>query len=361
MFKKTIVYILDDVLDVVGVIDDYYSMIWTERYFESGDFEMELPIDYETRSFIAEQNFVVNPESEYIMMIESIKPNDDGDVRTLLISGDSAEGLLKRRSTVSVVDLFYTDVENYLYDLVRDHLILSGTARDISILTATINSLYSIYFTNQIDIDTVYNIVSDTCKAHDLGFKIVRYDVDPSKLEFLIYRGVDRSTSQSANPYVIFSYDFGNLLSGSYYIDHRNKVNVIRVKAEIRNPGSDPSIYHRFVFTDFPEPFGINRFESVLETTIDREVAPGFPLSSGEIDEIMVARGEEELKKRSIKDIFDGEFDPYGEFEYGVDFWLGDIVQVFFQEKSLRCRVVEMVRSYSEDEKTAYVSLALIN
>ena len=37
------IYILNEALEQIGIIDEYESLIWTRRYYAAGDFELYLP------------------------------------------------------------------------------------------------------------------------------------------------------------------------------------------------------------------------------------------------------------------------------------------------------------------------------
>lgn len=358
-----VVYVLDENLDIVGVIDDYYSLIWTERYFEDGDFEIELPLDYDGSSYLTTEKFLQIPDSDVIMMVEGINPRADIDDKTLIISGGSAAALLKRRSVTTTSQLVGGGPEGYVYNTVRNQMFLNGDSRDIPVLSGTTYTgdvLGLSTITKQVDPATVYDIVVDICLLTDCGFRVIRSSANPELLKFEMYKGSDRTINQTTNPWVIFSEDFGNLLSGSYRVDHKKLVNVVRVIADIKN-GAEGEQVKRDVWIETSEPSGLNRFEKNIEITLDKEIDEGWPLNTSELEDMADEHGKAELKKLETKDLFDGEFAADGSFKYGVDFFMGDLVQVVFQNREIVCRVVELVRSYTQGESSSYLSLTLVD
>ena len=90
--------VLNTNLEAVGIVDSFISLIWTQRYFEAGDFELCLPMDTSLLEVLKEDYYVVNSESESVMIIEDIEITTDAeDGERLIITGRSLEQLLSRR------------------------------------------------------------------------------------------------------------------------------------------------------------------------------------------------------------------------------------------------------------------------
>ena len=61
--------ILDTDLEAIAVIDTYTSLIWTDRYYKAGDFELCLPASKEIFDVIKHDYYLYNKNSEHVMMI----------------------------------------------------------------------------------------------------------------------------------------------------------------------------------------------------------------------------------------------------------------------------------------------------
>ena len=81
----------------IAVLTDYISMIWTDRYYEAGDFELTLPLTKENLQIYAVDNYIICNQSDKVMIIEEIQTSVSSSGYKLRVKGHSAEILLKRR------------------------------------------------------------------------------------------------------------------------------------------------------------------------------------------------------------------------------------------------------------------------
>lgn len=90
--------ILDTEFKMVGIIDNYISFIWTDRYDEAGDFELILPMDEYVLNIIQSDYYLTVDESEHVMIIEDMRVSTDSESgKTMKVVGSSLEKLLDRR------------------------------------------------------------------------------------------------------------------------------------------------------------------------------------------------------------------------------------------------------------------------
>lgn len=420
----TPVYILDpDDLSIMGIIEDYYSLNWTERYNEMGEFELEVPIEYDEHPLLAFNNFLYIKSSERLMIIEDIKPTQEEDRAFLLVKGSSAESLLTRRILIGGINVSGL-AENLVYFLVDSNMVDADDAdRNISIIKTTYPSpATSIQYKNQLEMQSLYDAVEKICKTTNLGFKFIRENIAGSgeipitKLGFYVYNGEDRSFDQSTNTYVIFSDNFDNVVSSSFYLSQKKKINIVLVSTDLKDKyGEDENsetLDKVFVWYG-PEPSGINRYETILETEISRTIEPwpipeepeppavfnhpdpvlgrpGYhlldaagievkiemavnwnepdpdpeppetPLTDTEVLDIISTRGSEILDTWKSVGLFEGDFDIYGNFKYGIDFFMGDIVQCNIEGRNVKARIIELVRSYSTEGVKSYVAFDFV-
>lgn len=91
-------YVLDDRLRKVQVVDAFESLIWTERFAESGDFQLVIASTNKTRNLLLKGTMVTVDDSYRVMTIENIEHKEDQTGRSMLtISGHSIEDVLKSR------------------------------------------------------------------------------------------------------------------------------------------------------------------------------------------------------------------------------------------------------------------------
>jgi hypothetical protein len=388
-----LIAVLDPSLNVINLIEDYYSLSWAERYAQVGDFELDLPIEYALDSSITFGNFLYIKSSNTLMIIEDIKPFSGEEETSLVVQGQSAESLLNRRILLEPINVS-GPAEITIYSFIENHITAPADSDRAISLFKTIfpEMLTTVLYDQQIEQQTVYEAIKIICEATGLGFRITLYN---GELVFYVYDGVDRSTSQSTNPYVIFSDDFDNVIESSFYESEKDKINIVLVITEDRVP----SLQQVFVW-ETSEPTGIDRYETFLETQIERVLgeaegtasegnelteptlgivgkntlaAIGItttpvielstyipPLTDLEVLGIITTRGKQVIEENKSVGLFEGDFDIQGNFKYGVDFFMGDIVQCNLEGRNVKARIVELVRSYSTKGEKSYVAMDFI-
>ena len=84
-------------LEYVGGITQYTNLIWTDRFYEAGDFELTVPYSDEAK-LIQQDYYITSSESEHFMIIEQINYIvDSNNCKYIKCSGRSGEALLARR------------------------------------------------------------------------------------------------------------------------------------------------------------------------------------------------------------------------------------------------------------------------
>lgn len=96
------------------VVEDWTSLIWTERYTEAGEFQLKTPAVHETLTLIPDGSHVCINESREIMRVKShsIAVNEDG-VEEATITGKSLETFLTDRNVNADVGIPYPMLREY--------------------------------------------------------------------------------------------------------------------------------------------------------------------------------------------------------------------------------------------------------
>ncbi len=396
------IYVYDQALNTLGILEDYSSLNWAERYNSEGDFELELPLSYVDSPLLDFGNFLYIGTSDKLMIIEEKKPTRSPTEGKLLVNGRSVESILRRRTQLQA-NTWFAPAEYIAYHHVYWSSIGSPfPKRIIDIFEDGSGDPWppamenSAVVSGQFASEGIYEVIETVLKIANLGFKIVVSNLASasSKLYFLVYEGLDRSASQEDNDWVIFSNEFDNLLDSSFLTTQKDNINVTQVVTD------DPIYKTVFIWKEPTEPEGLNRFEGRLETTIDREddepptpsvdgpvtlptlsvvsipgednlaaigitttpivgkipQTPTPPLTDKEVLAIINERGEKTIKEYSPLAIFDGDVDARTQFVLEVDFFLGDIVQVNAHGSQERARIVEVVKSYSVEGEKIYIA-----
>ena len=348
-------FILNTNLDVVAIVDVYESLIWTERYDKYGDFELRLPVSKEALTYLKQDYYVENPDSEHVMIIEKIVIKSDLEFGNYLtVSGRSLESILERRIVWGRQSVNGT-LQNGIKALLDAAIINPTTSiRKIDNFVFKESNdpvITELMLSAQFTGDNLYETICNLCAEHNLGFKITLSG--DKKFVFELYAGKDRSYDQIANPYVIFSPAFENILN-SNYIESKAALKTVALIG-----GEGEGTARKFVAAG-PGGTGINRRELFVDARdITSAVAEEEePISDEAYNALLMQRGREKLAEATNIVSFEGEVDTVTMFVYGVDFYKGDIVQIANEYgHETASRVIEVVISENKEGRTVYPTL----
>ena len=98
MMKIDLVYIHDEnTLEKIGLIDDFTSFVWNNKYYESGDFEIIVPLNTHNLNLLKRNRFITRPGLKEIAIIETVSAYSQNDTEEIKITGTMAQSLLSRR------------------------------------------------------------------------------------------------------------------------------------------------------------------------------------------------------------------------------------------------------------------------
>ena len=358
-------YVLDTNFNTVLMLDNYSSFIWTDRFDRCGDFELIISYQPDLLNNIKKDYYIVNPESEHVMIVETIYIKSEANGEDVIkISGRSLESILDRR-IVWGQEYYSKTLQDCLIGTVTANCIKSSSdARNIKGLRTTWNSdkaLESIKIETQFTGDNIYDVMTDLCSKNGIGFKITMPTDGDFNLE--LYTGIDRSYNQGVRPIVIFSPFFENLLNANSY----ESLKEYKTVALIAGEGEGNERWYKD--DDWTYDSGLNRRELFvdardLRTKVkDPNTGQDRDLSSSEYLSNLKTRGDRELAKHKKTIIFDGELESTrSQFQYGKDYYLGDIVQV--EDKYHRfftSRITEYIYSYTDSAIKRYPTFEVIN
>lgn len=373
--------LIEEDIKLAAVVDNSYSLSWTERYNDINDFEWELPISYMNQPWVKFGNIISIGSSDRLMVIEDMRLSKTGEEASLIITGRGIETYLEQR-VLRWPWTFSGPAELLIYWLVEENMVFpTNEARRIeSFVKKTFNTSGSgilwppqmpntDYIDIQLDHQTLLEAIKSVSATVGFGWKIVPYDLDGvhTELYFHVYKGKDRSVEQTENTPVVFSDDFDNVIESSLYHSVKGEVNSpLILNNDETVTGLDESFgwfYHNRYTKGASEPIDRHRIESVIEKRIDRDVdGDGTDdLTDDDVSDMITATAREEIANNFRVEIFDGEFDTSAGFIYGDDYELGDIVQCRLYGKDIKARILEVVRSWSTQEEKVYMALSFIN
>lgn len=219
--------ILDLNFDLVKVIDAFESFIWTERYAESGDFELYFAYYPGCMYGIKEGRYITTDISSTVMIIDSIEQTDDADVgKHITVTGRTLDSIMERR-VIKDKETCTCGVETALIRLVNKNIGQSaGEIRQVegfTVIGSGDNSINNIKMEGEYHGENLYKTVSEICLSYGVGMRVIA-DTGGGMM-FQVYQGADRSKDQYDRPPVVFSREFDNIRSTEEMMDYSNYKN----------------------------------------------------------------------------------------------------------------------------------------
>jgi hypothetical protein len=322
------IHVLDRDFNLVGIVDDYVSVIWRPAYYDVGDFEIYLDATTENINLLQPNYYVVrgqdisvddegNTTFKKVMVIKNHNINTDiegGDYLT--VTGRELKYILNSRIVWSQTNLT-GNVVTAIETLVNKNAIAPGDAnRAIPNLVLDESLVVSETINKQLTGDKLDEAITEICMTYDIGYDIY---IKNKKLMFKLYRGVDRSTTV---PHVIFSEEFENILSSEYARNTEEFANTTLI-------GGEGEGVERVYTTVNNTNSGLDRYEVFTDA---RDISQNKD-SDNTIDintyyKLLAERGLEKLSEHAITEEFTGEVQHDVNYEYGVDYYLGDTVLI---------------------------------
>lgn len=355
------VTVLDTSFRATTIIDEYESVIWTERYSEYGDSQLVATATTRNLEALKEDYYLAVPTSDNLMIIETIEVETDVENGgSLTVTARSLESLLERR-IVWVQTLLSGNLQNGVEKLLNENAINpSDTSRKIPGLEfeqSTDSAITSLTISAQFTGDNLYDAVKAICDSKNIGFRI-RF-AEPDRLIFSLYAGKDRTYDQNDNPFVIFSPDFDNLVNSNYLESKK----LLKTVALVAGEGEGVDRKTATVAIESGAESGFSRRELFVDARdISTQTEEGVDLTDDEYSNQLKQRGSEKLSENITVKSFEGESDTDNtNFIFGEDYYLGDIVQIENEYgMTATSRITEMVFSQDTSGYSAYPTFSTI-
>ena len=187
-----VLYVLDEDFIQFYNISEFVSLIWVERYWEAGDFELEVVYDLDILDNVKVGHYIVLGGSSNIMVIESVSITyeiDNRSNRYIVYKGRSMESIFDRR--IMWGEWLYEDVEmqDIIEDLLKKCIIEpEDPNRKIDFFRFKNNPKIQEYIlTLYGDGDVLYQIIQAICQEKQIGMRS-DLDVDNKIITFSLYK-----------------------------------------------------------------------------------------------------------------------------------------------------------------------------
>jgi Siphovirus ReqiPepy6 Gp37-like protein len=357
-------YTLDPLLRRDEIVDQFESLIWTERFNRSGDFELKIRSTTDTRRIFKTGLMLACNLSHRVMTVEAVENNTDADGKKILkVTGPSLENILDDRvaraawaSTTTTPAWTLTGTPAAIMRQIFHDICVTGVLNvgdkvpfinegnvlyPVSTIGESVTSI-----TVNLDPTTVLQAEQDLGTLYDMGFRLYR-NYDQGQLYFDVYAGSDRTTGQTALPAVVFSPELDNLQNTTEYTSISGAKNIAYVISPVgwvvvAATSVDPAVA------------GFDRHVLLVNATDITDSVPATATAR------MTQRGTEELSKNRVLAAFDGEINQNSQYKYMTDYQLGDMVEVRNQDGTAnKMRVTEQILVQDAEGERQYPTLAL--
>ena len=366
------------------LIEGYESAIWTERFHESGEIEISFPLTKTFTDNLPIGTYIGSSLSDRVMRVDTREFSRDEDGRRFLkVSGESLEAILKYR--VAWTDRFASSINN--------QFVMQGSIKKI--VEAMIRragfsgNLDDPPFDGSIDLNhldwhspkamfdragypvctlpdpgdgaivkdrpmSTYDYILEICRAYNIGYRMIRQPGHNPTFAILVhvYQGRDLTRGQTEDAPVIFSTKHDNLENESMIETIRDHYRGVWVWDTDENNPQRTGVFLPD-YTGNPEANGLDMRTGFIVTS---------PPEDATVSERAAYRqqlGVEFLHDHGAKEIVDGEISQNSQYKYGVDYRLGDRVEVETQfNYSANMRVTEQIFISDSEGVKSYPTLS---
>lgn len=334
--------LLDKDFQICGLIDDFSSLIWNRKYYECGNFNLQINIRYWEQ--FQNAKYVYCKEFEETGILETLNFKDTISGIDIQFSGRFLESKLSQR-VINTTQYFKNKTTEDIIKSLVDTFCIKSQERVIPNLILGERKELGKSRTIQITGDNLLDKIYELCKEDELSIHL-KYDFERNKMVFDVWQGLDRRDSQNINSWAIFSKNFENILEDEYSVDETQYCNFAYVVGEVNEETEE-----RTVIT-------INRIkqgEERKEIYVDaRDLQKNEDITDSEYLEMLKERGIEKLNENNKIETADFNIDHLANLNYKTDFDIGD--KVVYKNEQLGLiiekRIVELSEVYENGNKT---------
>ena len=347
-------FLYDRALNMLGIVDEISSLVWTRRYWDCGEFRLLVPMTPRHAELLTLGRWVARKDDKEVGQIRYIHITCDAQgLEQIEVQGKFLTHWLGNRLLLSPI-IMTAPTDQTLRRIVRETLVeppdlgrrISGLGIDNTPLQgiASIASACDLY-------DNALVACSDRAKLAKIGFRI-ETDLRAKTHAFVVYKGLDRTTTQAENAICIFSPDFDNVLSQEYTRSVENVATAIYVSG-----ASEEGQAQEVAEVLDGVSSGIDRIEFFYDaSSLTRSYSDGgvqTQIPDSEYTALLQARGEQVLDQKDESLSFSSVIDMRANLKYKRDFDLGDRVTCLNQRWRIQidARITEITETYESGKQ----------
>lgn len=341
--------VLNDKLNISleAVCDSFSSLLWNIEYYKCGEFEVYIAASPQNIEIFQTGRIVGrDDDKEHFGLIESVELEtdaEDGDY--LIVKGRFLMSLLERR--IIYPTLNFTTMTTYgiiIQKALESNALASGNRLIPGLKLGEIQgTCWSQTTKLQVSYENLMEWVYTICEkiGGTANIRLSKIDNEQYEMVFELSQGTDRSILQKVNPHIIFSDRYNNLLSFTYFTDTSVKKNYAYVLGK-----GEGEKRKRTTYFEGTEPSSLDRYEVYIDakdiSDEEQENGETKPLSEKEYAELLKEKGKQNLVPTKTKSESQIAVQST-QFQYGVDYFVGDFVTVEHQRFGIRQNKIQLV------------------
>lgn len=376
------IFVLDSTFHAISVLDSYMSVVWTERYSAAGDIVLKVADTPEMRLLLKEGTFLSIATSLEVMIIET-RLAEKG---VLTVTGPSLVAFLRNRIVKRSWDNKYgfcllSGLPGQIPGHIIRHFALPGFPGGVMetgqvVSTGALEMIPNLIIgfedtiTYPVSIDypvkhgNIYDAIKEVCDTFNFGFTLYLDNVTPTSynLYFGTYSGKDRTSNQSVNPIVRLQPALDSLaetkelhsISGYRNVAYAFAPNVL---AAVSYVGTAYANAVAQTAVGFDRRTLLVLADDIQPADVDLTTTAG----QNAFRALLTQRAKDGLANNNYIRMVDGQIVPQAGFTFGVDFTLGDIVELTADSGEYStARVTEYIRSKDDSGFSAYPTLSVL-
>jgi hypothetical protein len=358
------------------VIDEFLSVIWTERYYGDSSVEIVVPATFEMSQKLKVGTFLGLTGADEVMLLESMS-DDSGKLK---LTGISLLPWLNNRFVRTSAK--HEDKYWYLsggtpgwtlwaiiyYMCVPGSPYLDGSI-DIGIPNP---QRFAIPGLGLLDYDKVgdninvgvpygpvYDAMKEIATTYQVGMQITLQSATEAgySLGFRSYRGLDRTSGQNLNEVVRFSPQMDSFTN----IKELQSIAAFKTEAYSFAPGNPDglaTVPGSSIMTG-AEYVGFDlRALLIFADDVTTDMVGGSPEN---LVNVLNSRAYDARTNNHFVKAIDGEIVPENQFQYGVDYNLGDVIEVQGNSGATQsARITEYIRSQDPAGQKSYPTVTML-
>lgn len=365
-------YLCNTSFERTDIIDDYVSMIWTDRYYAAGEIQLRFSKNAKSAAKMRKNWYLSFDKSPSHMIIDTIL--FDSDKNQVVVTGMCLKSLFMRRinklagqpdratggNTGAAFALMYNSVYN--------NLISVATPPGEDRFTKFAAEMGFVPFgggpeTNRdSSATTVYDELVSMSQGVNVGWD-VRYYKDFTRVNgshvydsivYHGYMGVDRSDRNTdGRPEIIFDPILDNIENVSFIDSNANFISDVAVV----DPESTSGFFYVRGWIPPMDPFNVERRVRMIRMGNEKRE----DYTRAQWVQLMNSYARKELAKAPPQYILDGRLLNDGPFTYGFDYNMGDRVTIGIdQVNPQKARIIEYIWSYDQNGVKEYPTFKVV-